>query len=171
MREISYVTSLEGRAHEFLDAREAVEDVLTLYFTDHAPGSCFVAEDNGKVVGYLLGTDDVRTMEKMMALNILPRILRAVVVQGTIFRVGKNLLFSGIIFLGFCRENSHPKRTYRHARFDHAFPATFHLNVVEEYRGKGIGAARVKRNLSYSRGKGSGACTSAPCRNRPKIFS
>lgn len=154
VREISYVTSLEGRAHEFLDAREAVEDTLTLYFTDHAQGSCFVAEDDGKVVGYLLGTDDVKAMEKVMALNILPRILQGVVVQGTIFR-RKNLLFFWNYFLGFCRgEFLLPKGAYRRARFDHAFPATFHLNVVEEYRGKGIGAALVERNLSYLRGKG-----------------
>ena len=154
VREISYVTSLEGRAHEFLDAREAVEDTLTLYFTDHAQGSCFVAEDDGKVVGYLLGTDDVKAMEKVMVLNILPRILREVVVQGTIFR-RKNLLFLWNYFLGFCRgEFLLPKGACRRARFDHTFPATFHLNVMEGYRGKGIGAALVERNLSFLRGKG-----------------
>ena len=43
VREISYKTSLESRAHDFLDARDAVEDALTVYFTDHVPGSCFVA--------------------------------------------------------------------------------------------------------------------------------
>lgn len=147
VREISYMTSLEGRAHDFLDAREAVEDALTLYFTDHAPGSCFVAEDNGKVVGYLLGTDDVKAMEKVMALNILPRILREVVAQGTIFR-RKNLLFLWNYFLGFCRGE------FLRARFDHAFPATFHLNVMEGSRGKGIGTGLVEHNLSFLRGKG-----------------
>src|SRR3990167_7067377 len=124
VREISYVTSLQGRAHDFLDAREALEDALTLYFTDHVPGSCFVAEDNGKGVGYLLGTDDVRAMEKVMALNILPRVLRESVVQGIIFR-RKNLLFLWNYFLGFCRgEFLLPKargsprgRAYRRARF------------------------------------------------------
>lgn len=147
VREISYVTSMEGRAHEFWDARETVKDTLTLYFTDHAPGSCFVAEDNGKVVGYLLGTDDVKAMEKVMAFNILPRILRKVVVQGMIFR-RKNLLFFWNYFLGFCRGE------FLRARFDYTFPATFHLNVMEGYRGKGIGSGLVERNLSFLRGKG-----------------
>ena len=165
VREISYVTSLEGRASDFLDAREALEDMLTLYFTDHAAGaSCFVAEDNGKVAGYLLGTDDVKAMEKVMALNILPRILRAVVAQGTIFR-RKNLLFLWNYFLGFCRGeflllpaaigpfpaakgslpsgSLWPKGAYRRARFDQTFPATFHLNVMEGYRGKGIRGAHI----------------------------
>lgn len=147
VREISYVTSLEGRTHDFLDAREAVEDALTLYFTDHAPGSCFVTEDNGKVVGYLLGADNVRTMEKMMVLNILPRILGEVVSQGIIFRK-KNLLFFWNYFLGFCRGE------FIRARFGHELPATFHLNVLEGFRGKGIGTGLVERNLSFLRGKG-----------------
>lgn len=147
VREISYKTSLEGRAHDFMDAREAIEDALTLYFTDYAPGSCFVAEDNGKVVGYLLGTDDVKVMEKVMALNILPRILREVVARGAIFRK-KNLLFLWNYFLGLCRGE------FFRARFDRTFPATFHLNVLEGSRGKGIGTGLVERNLSFLRGKG-----------------
>lgn len=147
VREISYKTSLEGRAHDFMDAREAVEDALTLYFTDHVPGSCFVAEDNGKVVGYLLGTDDVGMMEKTMALNILPRILRDTVVQGIIFR-RKNLLFLWNYCLGFCRGE------FPRVRFDHQFPAIFHLNILEGFRGKGIGTGLVERNLAFLRGKG-----------------
>ena len=147
VREISYVTSLEGRAHDFMDAREAVEDALTVYFTDHVSGSCFVAEDNGKVVGYLLGTDDVKMMEKVMALNILPRIFRDMVVQGIIFRK-KNLLFLWNYCLGFCRGE------FIRVRFDHEFPAAFHLNVMEGSRGKGIGTALVERNLAFLRSKG-----------------
>ncbi len=147
VREISYVTSLEGRAHDFLDAREAAEDALTLYFTDHVPGSCFVAEDGGKVIGYLLGTDDVRTMEKVMAGKILPRLLAQVISQGIIFRK-KNLFFFWNYLLGFCRGE------FIGARFGHEFPAAFHLNIMEGFRGKGIGTALVERNLSFLRSKG-----------------
>lgn len=147
VRDISYTTSLEGRVQDFLDAREAVEDALTLYFTDHVPGSCFVAEENGKVIGYLLGTDDVRAMEKVMAWKILPRIFRQVVVQGVIFR-RKNLLFLWNYCLGFCRGE------FTRVRFDRQFPAVFHLNVLDGFRGKGIGTALVERNLAFLRGKG-----------------
>ena len=147
VREISYVTSLEGRAHDFMDAREAAEDALTIYFTDHVPGSCFVAEENGKVVGYLLGTDDVKMMEKVMAMDILPRILRDTVVRGIIFRK-KNLVFLWNYFLGFCRGE------FIRARFDRKFPAAFHLNVMEGLRGKGIGTGLVERNLAFLRDKG-----------------
>lgn len=147
VRDISYKTSLEGRVQDFLDAREAVEDALTLYFTDHVPGSCFVAEDNGKVIGYLLGTDDVRMMEKVMAGKILPRIFLDTVVQGIIFRK-KNLLFLWNYFLGLCRGE------FIRARFDHQFPAIFHLNILDGFRGRGIGTGLVERNLAFLRGKG-----------------
>ncbi len=146
VREISYVTSLEGRADDFLDAREAVEDALTVYFTDYAPGSCFVAEDNGKVVGYLLGADNVKVMVRTMAL-IIPRILGKVVDQGIIFRK-KNLLFLWNYQLGLLRGE------FFYPRFDHDFPATFHLNVMDGFRDKGIGTALVERNLSFLRDKG-----------------
>ncbi len=147
VREISYVTSLEGRAHDFLDAREAVADALTIYFTDCVPGSCFVAEDNGKVVGYLLGADDVKMMEKVTAWNILPRILRDTVARGIIFRK-KNLLFLWNYCLGFCRGE------FIRARFDREFPATFHLNITEGFRGQGVGTGLVERNLALLRSKG-----------------
>ena len=147
VREISYVTSLEGRVHRFMDAQEVVEDALTLYFTDHTPGSCFVAENNGKVVGYLLGTDDVKEMARTTAVKVAPRVLEKVIEQGIIFRK-KNLLFLWNYQLGFFRGE------FFRPRFDRDFPATFHLNVLEGSRGKGIGTGLVERNLSYLRGKG-----------------
>ena len=36
--------------------RELFADYLTSYYTDIEPESCFVLEQNGRVVGYLLGS-------------------------------------------------------------------------------------------------------------------
>jgi len=36
--------------------RELFADFLTTYYTDHEPESCFVLEENGELVGYLLGS-------------------------------------------------------------------------------------------------------------------
>lgn len=150
VREISYKTSLDGRAPDFMDAREVIEDALTIYFTDHAPGSCFVAEDNEKVVGYLLGAADAGAVDKVMAWKILPRIFWKGVAQGVISRK-KNLLFFWNYFLGLCRGEF--RRGTSGLREE--FPATFHLNIMEGFRGRGIGAGLVQRNLSFLRSQGS----------------
>lgn len=146
VRDISFKTSLEGRAADFIDAREALEDVLTSYFTDYVSQLSFVAEDNGNVVGYLQGTADIKMMRQTMNSKILPAVVRKVLL-GTFWRK-KNLVFFWHYFLGLCRGE------FRRPCFDHEYPATFHLNIIDDYRHKGVGRALVERNLSFLQSKG-----------------
>lgn len=72
VRAICFETGLMGDsvADQFSD-REAFADLFTGYYTDHEPGSCFVVEsEQGKVVGYLVGTLDTRrahSVDRVMA--------------------------------------------------------------------------------------------------------
>ncbi|MCR4337661.1 MAG: GNAT family N-acetyltransferase, partial [Candidatus Omnitrophica bacterium] len=66
VRRINYETAFLGYAPKLFDSPELVADGLTLYFTDWEPESCFVIEDQGRVVGYVMGTKDVRKMECLM---------------------------------------------------------------------------------------------------------
>ncbi len=52
--------------------------MLTLYFTDYEPQSSFVAEKEGQVIGYILGTKDIRKMRKSMEYRVLPGLTRKV---------------------------------------------------------------------------------------------
>lgn len=147
MREISYLTSLEGRARDFIEGRGIIEDGLTLYFTDYAPESCLVAEYEGKVIGYIVGTVDVRRMSKVIIWKIMPALCWEGIRRAIIFQ-RKNMVFLVHCLQGLCRGE------LRQPRFDREFPATFHLNILEEFRSKGIGAECVRRYLSLLQSRG-----------------
>ena len=56
VRKIVYDTALIGEpAALFFQGQEVISDALSLYFTDYEPGSCWVAENNDQIVGYLIG--------------------------------------------------------------------------------------------------------------------
>lgn len=72
VRAICFETGLMGDsiAAQFAD-REAFADLFTGYYTDREPESCFVVEaQDGRVLGYLVGTLDTRrahSVERVMA--------------------------------------------------------------------------------------------------------
>jgi hypothetical protein len=67
VRHIAVATALAGRpAALFMDGDDLLADGLTAYFTDYEPGSCFVAEMNGRVVGYIIGSVDTRAMDRVV---------------------------------------------------------------------------------------------------------
>ena len=74
LRQISYETSFLGKADDLFDEPKILEDALTLYFTDSEPQSCFVAEYNGKVIGYLIGTKNEEQMVRISWLRTYPLI-------------------------------------------------------------------------------------------------
>ena len=56
VRSIAWDTAFFGSPAEiFFSEKKILADFLTLYFTDYEPESCFVAENQGRVVGYLIG--------------------------------------------------------------------------------------------------------------------
>ncbi len=64
VRCLSCETAFLGLPREGIFADDEVLAVfLTLYFKDQEPESCFVAEDNAAVIGYLAGAKDVRAMK------------------------------------------------------------------------------------------------------------
>ena len=76
VRKIAWDTAFMGRpASAFFEDQEVLEDFLTFYFTDYEPESCFVAESDNKVIGYLLGCLDSRKLDRVSAVSIFPRFL------------------------------------------------------------------------------------------------
>lgn len=80
VRAICFDTGLMGEsvAPQFAD-REAFADLFTSYYTDHEPQHCFVVEsEDGRVVGYLVGTLDTRSahsVESIMTRLALTKLL------------------------------------------------------------------------------------------------
>src|SRR6266513_2903089 len=73
LREIACDTADSGNPVErFFPDREVFADALTRYYTDIAPEATWVAEDAGKVAGYLTGCLDTRRYLRAMAFRIAP---------------------------------------------------------------------------------------------------
>lgn len=146
VRRINYETAFLNKAHLFFEDREIVADALTKYYTDHEPGCCFVAESRGEVVGYIIGTMDIRRMHRVFAVSIfLPLFIKALA-RGVFFKLKtyKFLLNCLISLL---------KGEFRVPDFNTLYPSTFHLNVKDGFRGQKIGNKLIMRaaQLIYER--------------------
>ncbi|MFH0762896.1 MAG: GNAT family N-acetyltransferase [Candidatus Omnitrophota bacterium] len=143
VREIAWNTALMGEpASLFFDGKEVFTDFLTRYFTDYEPQSCFVAEVDGKVAGYLLGTRNSSTLSQVFRDKMLLSLLSQAIKKG-VFLKKKNLLF----FFKFL--NSLLRGEFKMPDFSRQYPATLHINLKEEHRGKGCGSKLISAFFDY----------------------
>ncbi|MDD5566272.1 MAG: GNAT family N-acetyltransferase [Candidatus Omnitrophica bacterium] len=143
VRQIAWLTAFMGEpADVFFDGKEVLADFLTLYFTDYEPQSCFVAEADNRIIGYLLGSTDTRRIQKVFFLKIATKILLKGLVSGAFFSRNNARFILLLIKSLFAQELYAPD-------FHAEFPATLHINIRKEYRGQGIGGMLVSSFLAY----------------------
>jgi len=143
VRKIAFDTALMGEpASAFFDDEEIMQDILTGYFLDYEPQSCWVAESEGKVIGYLMGAIDEAKVNKISGDKILPKVLFKAVFKGIIFKK-KCLTF--IIY----SIKSLFKGEFKSPHFYSDFPAVLHINIVDGFRSQGIGSKLIAVYLDY----------------------
>ncbi len=143
VRDIAFDTALMGDSGlAYFDDKEVLSDLLTLYFTDHEPGSSFVAEDKGDVIGYIIGAKDTKIFSKVFIFKIFPRLLAKMVFRSTLFRP-KNAIFLFHALLSFFRGEFKMPDLYEF------YPATLHINIKKGYRGTKIGAGLIASYTGY----------------------
>jgi len=125
--------------------REIFADVWTQYWTDFEPESCFVAEVDGKVIGYLLGCLDTARQERIFQTQIMLKIQLKALTSSFFFHK-KNWRFFFQVYRSYRRgEFNEPKN-----QLYSDYPAHLHTNIApEEFRGKGIGKALLLAYLEY----------------------
>jgi hypothetical protein len=148
VRQIVHDTALMGEpASLFFQGQEVISDAFSLYFTDYEPDSCFVAEVNGQVVGYLIGAIKKTTAEEIFSKKItLPLFVKAL--KSGIFLRLKNLIFIFSCLLDLL------KNGIKTPNFNKEYPATFHINIKKGFRGQNIGAGLINVYLGYLKIKG-----------------
>jgi GNAT superfamily N-acetyltransferase len=145
VRDIAWETAFLGEpADFFFSGKDILADFLTLYFTDYEPDSCFVAESGGRVVGYLIGSTDCRVMESVFKKKILAGLTAKFVFSGSVFR-RKNLL----MIRGFLRSFFKGEFNMEDPVID--YPATMHINLKKDFRGRGAGALLISAFQEYLR--------------------
>jgi len=143
VRQIVYDTALMGESAElFFQGQEVISDAFSLYFTDYEPEACFVAEDNGQIVGYLIGTRKKVSAEAIfngrIALSLFIKALKS-----GIFLKKRNLIFIYSCLKDFLING------IKTPDFNRQYPATFHLNIKDGFRGKELGSKLITNFLDY----------------------
>jgi len=132
---------------KFLLGREIFADTRTLYWTDFEPESSFVAEVEGKVVGYLLGCLDTLRQREIFAEKIRPGIIRKSLLSSFFFR-GRNWQYLLRVIRSWMRGEFRGSMK----KFLVEYPAHLHTNIAPaEFRGRGIGKALIQAYLDYLR--------------------
>ena len=143
VKEICLETSfLEEPRGFFLDDDEILSNLLYLYYTDYVPESCFVAVHDGKVIGYLIGSKNVKSMDIKFNLKVFPCIILRIIYRGLLFRK-HFLIFIFNVFKGFFNGD------FSFPDFCADYPATFHVNIDAGYRGLGVGSRLIENYLNY----------------------
>jgi GNAT superfamily N-acetyltransferase len=143
VRRITFDTAFLGEpASLFFDDEEIFSDVLSIYFTDYEPQSCFVAVLDENVIGYIYGTKNIARMNRIFTLSILPRLAQKTIKRGTLCsrKIQEFLMRCWFSFLrGELSIPSYAKE----------YPATFHINIAHSYRGLHIGSKLIRHFLNY----------------------
>lgn len=143
VRGIAWDTAFVGKPAEiFFSGKDTLADFLTLYFTDYEPESCFVAENNGRVVGYIIGANDTQKLSLIFLFKIIPRLLLKAILTGDILK-RKNLRFLLNLLVSLAR------REFSMPDFSKDYPATLHINVDKDFRHLKIGSRLISEFLSY----------------------
>lgn len=147
VRSLCCETADSGKPVErFFSDREVFADLVTRYYTDVEPGSSWILEERGRVIGYLNGCRDTRRFARIMAIRILPRLLLKSVRRGTWLQ-SRARRFVALNAPLWWRPQPENRRDY------HTYPAHFHVNLAANGRARGTGTAMVAMFLSDLQGE------------------
>ncbi len=130
----------EDAAPYFRDA-ELFGLLFTAYYLDYEPEHCFVADDSGKAVGYIIGSADTVAQREAFDRLIVPRIIRRAFTK-TLFRHPGDVWF----LLGLTDHAEYEKELFTPDLVT-KFPAHLHMNVLPGYQRRGLGTRLMAKFL------------------------
>ena len=152
VRHICFVTGYIGEPVEWQwrDA-ESFANIFSGYYTDAEPESALVAEIDGEVRGYLLGCFDSSRVWNPGAV-----VGRQITHRGIAFRPGT----AGFVWrsVGDVIVDAAHQRLPPASFSDPRWPAHLHIDLLRDARGRGVGAALVRRWLDRLREAGVAGC-------------
>ena len=146
IRKTSLESSVLGEYRTSIFDEEILADLLTMYFTDYEPLSCFVALKVNKVIGYIIGAQDVRKMRRLMKYKIIPRLIYKALGHRQLLCRNNLILMKNII-------SSYLKGEFIAPDFSKEYPATLHINIRAEYRRQNLGSLLVDYFLDFLKRK------------------
>ena len=147
VRKISLDSSILGEYRKTVFDDEILADLLTAYFIDFEPFSCFVAEKEGAVIGYVLGTRDICRMRRVMKCSILPQLIKKAFLKGHVLQRNNIELMKSML-------SGYIKGEFKVPDFAREYPATLHVNVIAQSRGQNVGSLLVNHFLDFLKREG-----------------
>lgn len=134
--------------------RNLAADLLTGYYMDFEPESTFVAEHEGKIVGYIQGSLDNRRYGLAMFFIVVPMALIKAL-KGGVFFDRSFWIVAGAMFRNWPRLFSWRKKSFHHHQ------GHIHLGIVKAFRHQQVGQALLAKFLSHAREHGAGEVTAS----------
>ena len=131
VRQICRTTAYRNRGSDsvFEDGK-LFADYWTRYYTDFEPESCLVVEEDGEVIGYLLGCKDTREHIRIMARKIVPAVLARAFWKLATFQYRKRSSRRMLYWLMTRGWREAPEIPLER------FPAHYHCNILRRGYGK-----------------------------------
>lgn len=131
VRQICRTTAYRNRGSDSVfEDGELFADYWTRYYTDFEPDSCLVVEEDGEVIGYLLGCKDTREQIRIMGRKIVPAVLARAFWKLATFQYRKQSSRRMLYWLV-----TRAWREVPEIPLDR-FPAHYHCNILRQGHGK-----------------------------------
>ena len=144
VRMICYNTGLMGKSIDpYFGCLDLFADYWMNYYTECEPESAYVAELDGRVVGYLVGCKDTSVQQEKQNTVIMPKIRRKLLMFG--YNVDRRFFSLTLRYL-----RSIWRREFVNVSFS-GYPAHLHMNLIEGCRSGGIGSKLLSAYLDYLR--------------------
>ena len=138
----------------FFPDRDVAADLLTKYYTDYEPQSTFVAECDGRIVGYINGCMDNRRYGLVMFWLLMPPLLIKAFKGGIFSRPEIRQLLRGSL------KNWRRIFVWRKKSF-HSHQGHLHIGIANGFRGQQIGRNLINTLAEYALQMGIGELTAS----------
>ena len=133
VREVACNTAFQGALPKRTQVdKNLLADLLTLYYTQFEPESIIVADLNGTVVGYIMGSIKPRRFRGKTIQLFLSTIL-AKLICGRYKKIFQTFPLLLLVIFGLMKGERDPKT-------EDEYPAHLHINIEREYQKSGLGS-------------------------------
>jgi ribosomal protein S18 acetylase RimI-like enzyme len=142
--DICYKTGWSGEdltGKNIFNDKKSFAMVYVLYYIEHEPDNCFVALENGNVIGYVIGTVNTSNQKEFFRKKIYPKIvLRKIFI--TSWKYPESVKNLTQLLKTTIASNMDKKILLN-------YPAHLHINVLKKHQGKGIGSMMLTKFIEH----------------------
>jgi ribosomal protein S18 acetylase RimI-like enzyme len=120
--------------------------IFSSYYIDYERENCFVADDSGRAVGYIIGTADTEKQQAEFDRLVIPKVIKRMFLH-TLFSNPRDVIF----LLGLRGLKEYEEELYAGDLLER-YPAHLHINLLPEHQRGGLGRALMEAFEEKMRG-------------------